>query len=262
MKRTLLSAILLAGLASIACAELPWREFKSADGTQTFVGQLLSYKKAEESITVRLKATMQSATLKLDRLSEDDRAYVKAEAANLAANASFELGFAKLLEPTGSDRKDTTRTKSYNGGYKIEVASYSPEAVEDVEVEYVVIYLRDEIDGKGERLLHGGSKHFDTLPANSTTEVLADGVELEDFVKEGTTEVKRRGSYDANGNSNATLKVTKAQKRRDVLIGCIARVTVAGKIVHTEASSPDILRQYADAFGAGKSSAPARPKGK
>jgi len=263
MKKSLLPAILLALLASFAGAEIPWREFKNAEGTQTFVGQLLGYKKADESVTVRLKATMKPATLKLDRLREADRDYVKAEAANLAASPSFELGFAKLLEPTSTERSDTTRTKSYNGGYKIEVASYSPDSIENVDVDYVVIYLRDEVDGKGERLLHGGSQHFEVLLANSTNEVLADGVEMENFLKEGTAEVRRNG-YDAKGNSNTTLKVTKAQKRRDVLIGCIARVMVDGKVVHIEASSPDIRRQYADAFDAAKAAAakPARAKGK
>jgi hypothetical protein len=261
MKKNLLPVILLALLASFAGAQIPWREFKSADGTQKFVGQLLSYKKADESVTVRLKANMKPATFKLERLSEDDRAYVMAEAANLAANASVELRFDKLLEPTNNERSDTTRTKTYNGGYKVEMVNRSAEWLEDVEVQYVVIYYKDQTDGNGKRMLHGGSKHFDSLLPNSKNEVLADGIEMENFFKEGTAEERRDGTFDAQGNRNTTLKVTKAQKSRDVLLGCVARVKVAGKIVHTEASSPDIMRQYRDSFEAAAKE-PAKPAAK
>lgn len=259
MKKALLPSILLVLLASFACAEITWREFKSADGTQTFVGQLLAYQKADASVTVRLKATMQPATFKLDRLSEDDRSYVKAEAANLAANISLDLKFDKLLEPTASKRGDTTRTKTYNGGYKIEMSNFSAVRAEDVQVEYVVIYFKDKVDGQGERLLHGGTRHFESLLANSKNEILADGIELENYFKEGIVEEKRDGTFDANGNRNTTLKVTKAEKRRDILLGCVVRVLVAGKVVHAGASSPDIMREYGDSFDAAKK-APAKGK--
>ena len=44
------------------------------------------------------------------------------------------------------------------------------------------------------------------------------------------------------------MSATKSQRSRDVILGCIARIKVGGKVVKTEASSANILREYSDAF--------------
>jgi hypothetical protein len=244
--RTALSIILLLALGA-AADELPWRQFKSADGKQTFTGQLQGYKKSDESVTVRLKTTQKTTTFPLSRLSEDDRAYVKSEAANLAPNAAVELRFTKSMELAGSERGETTRVKNYNGGYKIELRNYSAEWIENIEAEYVIIHRKDDEKGTGERVFHAGSKKIASLLPNSTEVIEADGIEMENFKKEGKVEVRgyNRGS---DGSLTTDYKVNPDEKRRDILLGCIVRIKVGDKVVHIDASSPDILRQYEGSF--------------
>ena len=39
---------------------------------------------------------------------------------------------------------------------------------------------------------------------------------------------------------------TRSKRSRDTILGCVAQIKVGGKVVKTEASSPDILRDYAN----------------
>lgn len=245
MSRTTRSALaaLLALAATCFAAEQPWREFKSADGSQSFVGQLLAYRKSEEAATVRLKATMQSMVVPLARLSAADQEYVKEQAANLTPAASVELHFDRVVDQTSSERDDKTRTKSFDAGYKIELRSYSSEPLENVEVDYVIVYRKDEVDGLGERLTQAGSKQIPTLAANVTEHIDATGVALENFYKEGTAQVRRRNQ---NGNEAGSVRVTRPEKRRDVLLGCVARVKVNGKVVLVDGTSTDLVREFGE----------------
>jgi hypothetical protein len=250
MKTTLVT-LLSVLLVGIAAAQTPWRTFRSADGGQTFVGKLIGFDSEADSVTVRMKTTQQTATLKLERLSAQDQEYVKATAPDLVPDAAIELRFAKLMELTGSEQGDGTRTKSYNGGYQIQLRNYSTEFIRDVDVEYIVIYRKDEVGGNGERVLHSGSKHFADLLPNYTDEVIADGVKLENYFKGGSSVSSTSAGCSTCPSSTASI-ATRAQKSRDLLLGCIVRIKIGGKVVLTDASSPDILRQYADAFSESK----------
>jgi hypothetical protein len=249
MKLTL--AILFSVLSGYALGATPWRTFKSADGSQEFVGELLAYKSGADQATVRLKATMQVTTLELARLSQDDQAYVKAAGPELAPNLSLDLRFSKIMELSGSERDDKTRVKNYNGGYKIEVRNFSTEWIDDVEASYIVIYRKDSTSGSGERVLHSGSTSFEHLIPNVSEEIVADGIELENYYKEGSGSATSQSACSSCPSSGSG-SVTRSQKSRDLLLGCIVQFKVAGKVVHTAASSPDILRQYADSFSGSK----------
>lgn len=243
----LLPAILCLCLSGFVSAETPWRAFKSADGSKSFVGQLVGFRGNDGTVSVRMKSTRQVVAFKLDRLSDYDQEYVKSAAPDLPVAAAIETRFTKIMDRDGTERADDTRTKTYNGGYDIHIRNFSPQTLKGLQVEYVVIYRKDAVDGLGERQTHKGSKHLSSLPPNIDDVVTADGIKLESFYKESSTSVVGSGCASC-GTGGAAAIATKSQKRRDVLLGCIVRIKVDGKVVHTDASGPGILSQYEDAF--------------
>jgi hypothetical protein len=240
--------ILLLCLAGVTLAEteLPWRSFKSSDGEQTFEGRLIGYQSSDQTVTVRMKSG-QTVTFAMARLSAEDRDYVVTEAPEPPISARLDLRFTKIMDETGSERDKGARSKTYNGGYNIQILNYSPQALEDVEVEYLIIYRKDATDGLGERMAHKGSTTMSSLLPNLRDVVVADGIALESSYEPGTSSVSAASGCSSCG-TGGSVSVTKSQRTRDVILGCVARVKSRGQIVHTAASSPDILRRYADAF--------------
>jgi len=57
--------------------------------------------------------------------------------------------------------------------------------------------------------------------------------------------MNRRSLYREAGGA---VSSTKSKRSRDLVLGCLARLKVDGKVVKTEASSPKILRDYSDQF--------------
>lgn len=234
----------LAG-ATMAETELPWRSFKSADGGQAFEGRLIGYQSADQTVTVRMKSG-QTVTFALARLSEADRDYVVTEAPEPPISARLDLRFSKIMDETASERDQGARSKTYNGGYKIQILNYS-QALEDVDIEYVIVYRKDATNGLGERMIHKGSTTMSTLLPNLRDVVIADGIALESSYEPGTSSVSAASGCSSCG-TGGSVSVTKSQRTRDVILGCVVRVKSRGQVVHTAASSPDILRGYADAF--------------
>jgi len=240
-------AIFYSVLSGYALGETPWRAFKSADGSREFIGELVAYKSGSEKATVRLKSTQEVTSIELTKLSEADQEYVKTTGPELTPKVSLDLRFSKVMELSQSERTEKTRVKKYDGGYKIELRNYSTEWIDDVDVNYLVIYRKDATSGNGERLVHSGSESFEYLVPKVSREIMAMGVELENYFKEGTATLSTSsGCSTCPSSSSGTA--TRAEKSRDLLLGCIVQLKVGGKVVLTEASSPDILRQYSDSF--------------
>jgi len=228
-----------------AHAETEWRTFTSPDGKRTFEGKLIAFNKKTDTVTVRNR---HGKTLHFgqDLISKEDRKYVQTTAESLPPDVSLDVRFEQLLERTEANHAGRVRKKKYDAGYKIILNSYTPQDFGDVEVEYLMIYRKDEVNGSGADLVMRG-RATTTLEANRKQEVETQTVELVSFFERGKVATSG-GRCGGGGCSKARTNVTPTKRSRDFLVGCIARVKVNGHIVKMSASAPNIHRDYKDQF--------------
>ena len=82
-----------------------------------------------------------------------------------------------------------TRTSSYNGGYKIEIRNFLRRAIQDVSVDYIVIYRKDSTKGNGTRAVKRGAKDLTALIPNYDENIVIDGIPLTSYYKAGSVTV-------------------------------------------------------------------------
>lgn len=181
-------ALFLVALAgAVSAAE--WRTFENADQTKSFVGRLVGYDPAKKLVTVQKKKTLRAVTFKVDLLSEENRDFVEERAMQLEAAGGLRMMFYESVEKTASTRNAGSRTSSYNGGFKIEIRNYLRRPIQDVEVDYLVIYRKDSTQGKGSLAVKKGTSRFTALLPSLDQSILVDGIPLTSYYKAGTVSV-------------------------------------------------------------------------
>ena len=180
---------LLLALACPALADVEWRSFENADKTKSFQGRLVGYDPAREKVTVQKKSTLRPVTFSLALLSEEHRKFVEKRAVELEAAGGLRMMFYRNIQKTGSNRKGDTRTSSYNGGYKIEIRNFLRRAIQDVSVDYIVIYRKDSTKGNGTRSVKRGSRDLTALVPNYDENIVIDGIPLTSYYKAGSVSV-------------------------------------------------------------------------
>lgn len=240
MKKAFITLFLVMGIT--ANADQEWRTFTSADGGRSFKGQLVAFDKSTETVTV-INAKRQRLSFKMDVISEADQDYVNDNADKLPPDANLKIRFDELFDRTDFQRgAEKTKTKTYDGGYTIHVNSYTPRLISEAEVEYVMIYRKDNVDGNYSDITVKGSETV-VVPPNSSASVETETVDLVNFYKAGKA-ISSGGGCSRGGCSKGSTTFTKSERSRDSLIGCVARVTVDGHVVAVSATSPGILEKY------------------
>lgn len=173
-------------LACPALADLEWRSFESADKTKSFVGRLVGYDPARKKVTVQKKSTLRPISFNVSLLSEEHRKFVEDRAVELEAAGGLRMVFFENVQKLGSKRSGDTRTSNYNGGYKIEIRNFLRRAIQDVSVDYLVIYRKDSTKGNGTRAIKKGSKNLTALIPNYDENIIIDGIPLTSYYKAGS----------------------------------------------------------------------------
>ncbi len=177
---------LLAGLVTTASAELEWRSFENADKTKSFQGRLVGYNPGSKKVTVQKKTTLRPVTFNVSLLSTEHRKYVEERAVELEAAGGLRMMFYQSVTKTGTKRTSDTRTASYNGGYKIEIRNFLRRAIQDVSVDYIVIYRKDSTKGNGNLATKRGTKNLTSLIPNYDENISIDGIPLTSYYKAGS----------------------------------------------------------------------------
>ncbi len=180
---------LLLVLASPALADVEWRSFENADKTKSFQGRLVGYDPARKKVTVQKKSTLRPVTFNVALLSDEHRKFVEKRAVELEAAGGLRMMFYQTIEKTGSNRSGNTRTSNYNGGYKIEIRNFLRRAIQDVSVDYIVIYRKDSTKGNGTRNVMKGSRDLTALVPNYDENIVIDGIPLTSYYKAGSVSV-------------------------------------------------------------------------
>ena len=173
-------------LACPALADVEWRSFENADKTKSFVGRLVGYDPARKKVTVQKKSTLRPVSFNVSLLSEEHRKFVEGRAVELEAAGGLRMVFFENVQKLGSKRSGDTRTSNYNGGYKIEIRNFLRRAIQDVSVDYIVIYRKDSTNGNGTRAVKKGSKDLTALIPNYDENIIIDGIPLTSYYKAGS----------------------------------------------------------------------------
>jgi hypothetical protein len=234
-------------LTSPARCEEAWRTFENADGSRSFTAKLIAYDQARETATVTLKDGGKQLTFALKVLKEEDQAFVKEHAQQLAAQSSLRFKFDKFMDETGESESGDTTVTTYNGGYRVALSSYATGSIKDVEVEHLVIWRKDSFEGMGEDQVVHGTQRLDNLIAGLTETVTINGIQMESRVKKGKS-VTTGGSCPRCPRCPTSTVSTRTLRSRDLLVGCVVRIKVGGKVVRTEASSQALIKRYQAQF--------------
>jgi hypothetical protein len=244
MKKALITLFVVTGIT--AQAGQGWRTFTSLDGSRTFKGQLVAYDRGSDTVTV-INSKRQRFSFNIETISEDDQDYVDENADKLPPDANLKIRFDELLDKTDSQRgAEKTKTKTYDGGYTIHINSYTPRLISEAEVDYVMIYRKDKVDGNYTDTVIKGSETVE-IPPNSSASVETQTVDLVNFYKAGKA-VSKAGKCGGGGCSKGSVTFTKSERSRDFMVGCVARVKIDGQVVSVSATSPGILEKYETAL--------------
>lgn len=177
---------LLLVFGSPAMAEIEWRDFENADKTKSFQGRLVGYDPLAKKVTVQKKSTLRPVTFRIDLLSKEHRIFVESRAVELEAAGGLRIMFYENVTKTGSARTGSTKTSTYNGGYKIEIRNYLRRPIQDVSVDFLVIYRKDSTNGNGVRSIKRGSRDLTALVPNYDENISIEGIPLTSYYKAGT----------------------------------------------------------------------------
>lgn len=169
-----------------AMAEIEWRDFENADKTKSFQGRLVGYDPLAKKVTVQKKSTLRPVTFRIDLLSKEHRIFVESRAVELEAAGGLRMMFYENVTKTGSARTGSTKTSTYNGGYKIEIRNYLRRPIQDVSVDFLVIYRKDSTNGNGVRSFKRGSRDLTALVPNYDENISIEGIPLTSYYKAGT----------------------------------------------------------------------------
>ena len=177
---------LLLTLVSSAVAEIEWRSFENADKTKSFQGRLVGYNPLTKKVTVQRQSTLRPVTFQIDLLSEEHRTFVESRAVELEAAGGLRMMFYENVHKVGSTRSGSTKTSSYDGGYKIEIRNYLRRAIQDVSVDYLIVYRKDSTKGNGTRSIKRGSRNLTALIPNYDENIVINGIPLTSYYKAGS----------------------------------------------------------------------------
>ena len=169
-----------------AMAEIEWRDFENADKTKSFQGRLVGYDPLAKKVTVQKKSTLRPVTFRIDLLSKEHRIFVESRAVELEAAGGLRMMFYENVTKTGSARTGSTKTSTYNGGYKIEIRNYLRRPIQDVSVDFLVIYRKDSTNGNGVRSFKRCSRDLTALVPNYDENISIEGIPLTSYYKAGT----------------------------------------------------------------------------
>lgn len=178
--------LLLLTLVSSAVAEIEWRSFENADKTKSFQGRLVGYNPLTKKVTVQRQSTLRPVTFQIDLLSEEHRTFVESRAVELEAAGGLRMMFYENVHKVGSTRSGSTKTSSYDGGYKIEIRNYLRRAIQDVSVDYLIVYRKDSTKGNGTRSIKRGSRNLTALIPNYDENIIINGIPLTSYYKAGS----------------------------------------------------------------------------
>lgn len=229
-----------------------WREFKSATDGKTFTGKVVGYDPATKSVTMERKGSTAQIRFNVDKLSPEDQEYVVEVGRRMEVARYIHVKFdkvqnagKKIIGPSIDARITTTL---YKAGYQIELGNFGPAALNEITVDYLVVWNKDAIEDlraadttKGEQTLSGSEKVASIEKGGKTT-LSTRMIDLLAVDKKVIPRTEKIG-----GIVREVPTAEKSGRSKDTLEGCVVWIKVGGKVVKSAASSPPLLEKYKDA---------------
>ena len=91
--------------------------------------------------------------------------------------------FYENVQKVGSTQSGTTKTSTYDGGYKKEIRNYLRQAIQDVSVDYLIVHSKASTNGSGTRSIKRGSRNLTALVPNYDENIVIGGIPLTSYYK-------------------------------------------------------------------------------
>lgn len=215
------------GVATLS-AEL--HDFKSADGSKSFSGELIAYDAATKTVTVNSQRSTKKFSI--DVLSEADQKYVIEQGKLLAVYNNIEISLKEFREDSQKRTSERIEDRVAPCGYYITLNNRSAQDFKNLVVKYTIYYGVQgylEVDRKIET--SSGELTCD-LSSNRSQELQTKTVEIVSGKMEPLIENVRRRNKDGSHYMESIVKEP-GGRRTDLLQGCVVELWVDGKVVKT-----------------------------
>lgn len=234
--------------AGVTARAAEWSTFTSADGDKQFAGRLVTVNPRANTVTVQMRENNRQVTFRLAQLSEEDQARVLREGLVLAAMSSLRASFRTHMQQTSKSKARNTTTTAYKGICEITITNNSTVTIENVEVDYIVVWRANSFDDRGEhQLVHGSHSIASCLP-NISHRFETNPIPMKAVFKLGNSTTVAGGGCAGGGcGGGGGVIAERNQRSRDQLVGVLIQVKVNDEVVLTDTSNR-FLTKYFDQF--------------
>ena len=237
-----------------------WHEFKSATDGKTFTGKVVGYDPETKSVTMERKGSTAQIRFTVDKLSPEDQEYVAEVGRRMEVARYIHVKFDKIQNAapkiTTSPGNSKITTTRYQAGYQIELGNFGPAALNDITVDYLLVWNKDpSVDFRSADLSKGektepGSEKVTSIVKGGKTVLTTRMIDLVSVDKKVIPRTEKIG-----GIVREVPTTEKSGRSKDTLEGCVVWIKVGGKVVKSVASSPPLLEKYKDATVPGENGA-------
>lgn len=214
----------------VATLSAELHDFKSADGSKSFSGELIEYDPATKTVTVISQRSTKSFSI--DLLSEADQKYVIEQGKLLAVFKNIEISLKEFRNDSEKRTSERIEDRVAPCGYVITLNNRSPQDFKGLVVKYTIYYGVQgylEVDRKIET--SAGELTCD-LASNRSQELQTKTVDIVSGKMEPLIENVRRRDRDGNYYMEPVVKEP-GGRRTDLLQGCAVEIWMDGKVVKT-----------------------------
>ena len=204
--------------------------FKSADGSKSFSGELIEYDPKTKTVTVI--SQRKTMNFSIDLLGEADQKYVIEQGKLLAVFKNIEISLKDFREESVKKTSERVEDRTAPCGYVITLNNRSTQDFKNVVVKYTIYYAVQgylEADRKVETAT--GELACD-LASNKSQELKTKTVDIVSGKMEPLIENVRRRDKDGNHYMESVVKEP-GGRRMDLLQGCAVELWMDGKVVKT-----------------------------
>ncbi|MEM7383647.1 MAG: hypothetical protein AAF514_01770 [Verrucomicrobiota bacterium] len=158
------------------------REFFNVDKTKSFKAVLTGFDTRKNVVSMR-KAEGRLIRFKVSHLCEEDQAYVKENAAALAAASGLSVDFDLYKGKQTRKKSDLERTVTTPAGYEISLRNSTKTDFENLKINYTIFHRKDAENGPTSIKQTPGSLAVSSVMARGSDRIKTAPVVLERYAR-------------------------------------------------------------------------------
>lgn len=204
--------------------------FKSADGSKSFSGELIEYDPTTKTVTVISQRNTKNFSI--DLISEADQKYVIEQGKLLAVFKNIEISLKEFREESVKKTSERVEDRTAPSGYVITLNNRSTQDFKKFEVKYTIYYAVQGYLEEDRKVETSTGELTCDLASNKSQELKTKTVDIVSGKMEPLIENVRRRDKDGNNYMETVVKEP-GGRRTDLLQGCAVELWMDGKVVKT-----------------------------